>query len=182
MRLFLALDPPAEVIADLDRAVAPLRDAHPELRWVAAERWHLTLAFYGEVPDDDVAGLAQRAGRRVAGQRALDLRFAGAGRFGGQVLWVGVAGDRTPLRELAERAAPQDRPYRPHLTIARAREGRTGTGRRIRGSADLAPLVTRLREYDGPGWRADAVHLVRSHLGPHPTYEDVAAWPLTGSA
>ena len=182
MRLFLALDPPAEVVADLDRALGPLRKAHPELRWATADRWHLTLAFYGEVPDEDVERLQWRIAGKVAGCPALDLRFAGAGRFGGHVLWVGVQGDRRPLGELAKRVAVDERPFRPHLTVARAREGRTPEGRRIRGEADLRPLVAELEGYAGPGWRADAVRLIRSRLGPNPTYEDVAVWPLAGPA
>ena len=38
--------------------------------------------------------------------------------------------------------------------------------------------VESLRAYDGPVWTASTVHLVQSHLGPSPTYDDVATWPL----
>jgi RNA 2',3'-cyclic 3'-phosphodiesterase len=167
VRLFLALEPPAQVIAHLDGALGAARAAHPELRWVDSRRWHLTLAFFGEVPDGRVDRLQQRLDRKIAGSPAMALRFAGAGRFDGRVLWVGVHGDRAPLRALARRVAVDDRPYRPHLTVARTR-----------GPVDLRPVVGTLEPYDGPGWRADAVHLVRSHLGPQPRYDDIATWPL----
>ncbi|HEU5241008.1 MAG TPA: 2'-5' RNA ligase family protein, partial [Ornithinibacter sp.] len=38
------------MLAHADAALAPVRAANPDLRWVPPERWHLTLAFYGEVP------------------------------------------------------------------------------------------------------------------------------------
>jgi 2'-5' RNA ligase len=97
----------------------------------------------------------------------LDLRFAGAGRFGDRVLWVGVQGDRDRLRALAGGLATDGRPYRPHLTLARVRPG-----------ADPRQAATMLAAYDGPGWRAVEVVLFRSHLGPKPTHEPLARWPL----
>ena len=49
MRLFVAVVPPDAALAELEDAVAPLREAAPELRWTGAASWHLTLAFLGEV-------------------------------------------------------------------------------------------------------------------------------------
>jgi 2'-5' RNA ligase len=165
--LFVAVVPPAEAIDDLARAAMPVRAAWPELRWIPTERWHLTLAFYGEVADGDVARVERRGLRATKDAVGLDLRLAGAGHFGDRVLWVGVQGERNGLRALAAGLAPDDRPYRPHLTVARARPG-----------ADPRPAATMLASYDGPGWRATEVVLFRSHLGPRPTHEPLARWPL----
>jgi 2'-5' RNA ligase len=167
VRLFVAVVPPAEATDDLDRATAPVRAAWPELRWIPTERWHLTLAFYGEVADGDVARIERRGLRATKGAAALDLRFAGAGHFGDRVLWVGVQGERDGLRALAAGLATDGRPYRPHLTVARARPG-----------ADPRPAATMLSPYDGPAWRAAEVVLFRSHLGPKPTHEPLTRWPL----
>lgn len=181
MRLFVALIPPGEVLAELAARVAPLHERCPELRWTRPEQWHLTLAFLGEVADrprDDVTERLARAAGRHPPQR---LSFAGGGRFGDRVLWTGVRGDRDALRRLADstRAAArrarlpvEDRPYRPHLTLARSR------------GVDLRPLVGELAEFEGLPWTASDLHLVRSHLGAGPggtaRYETVASWPLTG--
>ena len=32
----------------------------------------------------------------------------------------------------------------------------------------------------GPPWLVDEVHLMRSHLGPRPTYDRLASWSLAG--
>jgi 2'-5' RNA ligase len=67
--------------------------------------------------------------------------------------------------------AVDDRPYRPHLTLARARDG-----------ADFRPLVTALAGFAGSPWSAEALHLVRSRLGAGPggtaVHEIVGTWPL----
>ena len=67
--------------------------------------------------------------------------------------------------------AVDGRPYRPHLTLARARDG-----------ADLRPLVTALGDVAGSPWSAEALHLVRSRLGAGPggtaEHELVGTWPL----
>ena len=179
MRLFVALALPDDVrSAVAERVQALHRDAPAGVRWSAPERWHLTLCFLGEVAEARVAHVAASIGRKVARHHPVELRVAGAGRFGRRVLWVGVAGEGEALRRLASAVSAgaaragvevEDRPYRPHLTVAR------GDGR-----ADLAPLAAALDDLATRTWTADAVSLVRSRLGPHPTHEPVRVWPLTG--
>lgn len=177
MRLFVALALPDDVRAEVAARVESLhRTASPGLRWAAPERWHLTLCFLGEVAEDRVGRVTDSIARKVARHHAPDLRLEGAGRFGRRVLWVGVAGDVASLRSLAaavgggaRRAgvAVEDRPYRPHLTVARAD-----------GRPDLAPLAEVLADVRTRTWTATEVELVRSRLGPRPAHEPIAAWPL----
>jgi 2'-5' RNA ligase len=167
VRVFVALRLPAEVADDADRALAPVRAAHPELRWVPPVRWHLTLAFHGEVADDKVPALADKLGRRVRRHGPLELALRGSGHFARRALWLGVAGDVDPLGALARDVTADGSPFRAHLTVAR-----------LRGGVDPAPARAGLAGYAGPSWTADQVCLVRSRLGPAPTYDDVAVWPL----
>lgn len=167
MRLFVALAPPPEVLAHADRALTPVRERWPEVRWVPAERWHLTLAFYGEVPDEKVAGTQRMLERRLAGHTSLELRLRGAGQFSRRAVWLGVDGEVLALRRLARAVTCERRPYRPHLTVGR-----------LRGGVDAAEAVETLAAYDGPAWVSSTVHLVRSRLGPQPSYDDVAVFPL----
>ena len=167
MRLFVALRPPAEVLAHADAALAPVRAARPDLRWVPPERWHLTLAFYGEVPDGNVEGTVAMVERRLRGQLPCTLAFAGAGQFSRRALWLGVSGEVDVLRATARAVTFERRPFRPHLTVAR-----------LRGGVDASGAVESLTTYTGPVWTAGTVHLVRSRLGPSPSYDDVATWTL----
>jgi 2'-5' RNA ligase len=183
MRLFVAVTPPQESLDELRSATAAMRSARPELRWTRLEQWHLTLAFLGEVDDETRADLSVRLGRTAARHPTMRLALREAGRFGDRVLWTRVAGDVEALRGLAAsvraaarraRVAVEDRPYRPHLTLARGREG-----------ADLRPVVDALAGFAGRTWTAGELHLVRSHLGAGPErtsrYETLTSWTLTGS-
>ncbi len=167
MRLFVAVRPPPSAVADAAAAVDPVRLRAPGLRWVPQERWHLTLAFYGEVPDDEVDRVVGRTARRLGGALEMGLALTGAGRFGGRAVWLGVSGDVAVLRSLAGALDPGGRRYRPHLTVAR-----------VRDDTRTAEVVAALAAYAGPAWTAGAVHLVRSRQGPAPAYHDVATWPL----
>lgn len=183
MRLFVAIDPPADVLTDLDAALGPARIVAPHgLRWTRPEQWHLTLTFLGDVPDAEVPALSAALGE-VATGGPLRLRLAAGGCFGDRVLWVGLAGDVHALRTLAQDLAAaarslgvavDDKPYRPHLTLARA-----GTVR-----ADLRPAAGALAEVMGRPWDVEVVRLVRSRLGAGPggsaAHEPIASWPRSG--
>jgi RNA 2',3'-cyclic 3'-phosphodiesterase len=183
MRLFVAVTPPTHALDELRAAIDVVRSAHPQLRWSRPDHWHLTLAFLGAVDDGPRADVTTRLGRAAARHPPMRLALQGAGRFGHRVLWTRVAGDVAALRGLAasvQAAARragidvEDRPYRPHLTLARGREG-----------ADMRAAVAALAGFAGSTWTARELHLVRSHLGAGPErtarYEPVASWPLTGS-
>jgi 2'-5' RNA ligase len=180
--LFVALTPPPDAVEELVAATAAVRAEHPELRWTPPEQWHLTLAFLGEVDDRSREDLAERLRRAATRHAPPVLSLGSAGRFGDRVLWTRVRGDVEPLRRLAAsvRAAArrarlpvEERPYRPHLTLARARD-----------AADLRPVVEVLGGYSGRDWVAGELHLVRSRLGAGPdggaAHDVIAEWPLTG--
>ena len=62
MRLFAAVWPPEDVLDHLDLALGAVRRTLPgdgtgPVRWSARDTWHLTCAFYGDVPDGRVADL-----------------------------------------------------------------------------------------------------------------------------
>lgn len=149
MRLFVAVRPPAEAVAHLVAALP---------RWPSQpERWHLTLAFLGEVADP--APVADRLRPAVAAAGSFPLALRSSGTFGrGAVVWVGLAGDVPALRSLAAAvtracraagAGVDERPYHPHLTVGR------------KGHPDAVALAS----YDGPVWPVTEVALVRSDVG-----------------
>ena len=184
MRLFVAVDPPAEVVTHLVEALAPVCASWPGLRWSPPDRWHLTLAFLGEVDDARRVPLGGRLARAAGRHAALTVQLRGVGTFPRQagkarVLWTGVDGDAEELAALAGSVsgaarrsgiAVEDQAYRPHLTLARART-----------PLDVTDLVTTLSGYVGPTWTVGNVCLIRSHLGPRPRHEQLECWPLAAS-
>lgn len=134
MRLFVALELPAALRAELGRRVAELRRDLPPARWVRAESYHLTLVFLGETPSSRESALAARLDGVFRRAAAFDLQLGGAGCFPpgrpARVIWVGLAPEPRLLElraavDAACRAeldlAPERRPYEPHLTVARCR-------------------------------------------------------------
>ncbi len=185
MRLFVAVVPPPAVVGHLSAALERLRVRleSERLRWVPAASWHLTLAFLGEVDEARRPQLDERMGRAARRNQPGRLWLRGGGRFGGRVLWVGVEGERDTLVRTAGSAAAaarrsgiatEERPYRPHLTVARARE-----------PVDLRAEVAALRDYQGPDWTTSEIALVRSRLGAGAgraaAYDVLTTWTL-GSA
>jgi len=202
VRTFIAIELPGEVRAYLERCQERLRRAGADVTWTRPEQIHLTLAFLGNVPADELDALAEAVREAASAFGPLVLRAGGTGQFppGGRprVLWVGVAteaGDLTGLqRAVAGAAAPlaekqEHRAYHPHLTLGRVREGRRGRGgkrgRNGGGGSNLPGLaraVAETAEETGPAFDADEVVLFQSDLGPQgPTYTPLARIRLTAN-
>ena len=83
VRLFAALQPPVSVLAQVQSAVRPLRrlPGADRLRWTARPGWHITLAFFGEVPEDKRPALEARLFRAARRCPAFRLRLAGRSRL-----------------------------------------------------------------------------------------------------
>jgi RNA 2',3'-cyclic 3'-phosphodiesterase len=99
----VAVNAPAVAVRELADAVAPLRRlaGAERLRWTGVEGWHLTLAFLGEVPADEVPALGELLGRVAGEYGAHRLCLTGGGCFGDRVLWAGVGGEVAVLHRLA---------------------------------------------------------------------------------
>lgn len=146
MLLFSALVPPAQVVESLRVHLEPVRAQVPESRWTPPAHWHITLGFYGE--QDDPESRVEWLKSALAGRSAPMLRLEGAGTFS-RVLYLGVYSDG--LSELATAAgASGERPYLPHLTVART-EGDVPAG-----------LPRRLSGFVSEPWTATEVVLMRS--------------------
>jgi 2'-5' RNA ligase len=136
MRLFLALELSGAVRGEIAALQARFRPRYEGWRWVRPEGIHLTIRFLGEVAADAYASHREGWGRAAAGCHATRFRVGGLGVFpprgAPRVLWVGVHelapedGLRVMGRRFEEVARDlgfpaEDRSFRPHLTLARAR-------------------------------------------------------------
>ena len=154
-RLFFAIWPDEETaraLAQVAVALAGLAGGKP----VPREKIHLTLAFLGSV-DAERDAAAREAARSIRGAGfELVLDQVGSFRAAG-VGWAGSSDPPPRLMRLAARLsaalaargfALEDRPFTPHVTLAR----------RIARSVPRAPLPPL-------SWQASALTLVRSETG-----------------
>ncbi len=136
-RVFVAVHLPEPQRAALELTISSLRESGlSKVRWVRPEGVHLTLKFLGDIPASQIeaVGVAMRDAAKESSPFHLALGTLGAfpnlGRA--RVLWCGVQGDKGSLSQLQERTETgleavgyprENRPFSPHITLGRLREG-----------------------------------------------------------
>ena len=135
-RIFCAIDLPPAIHERAQQHITRLRASVPDarVRWNRDDKLHLTIKFLGDMAPDRVADLSPAAAHAVSGIRPFALAAEGCGAFPPRgeprVLWIGIVDAAAELARLYERLEEQcslqgftreQRPFRPHLTIARLR-------------------------------------------------------------
>jgi RNA 2',3'-cyclic 3'-phosphodiesterase len=133
MRLFAALPIPATAVARLFQAIEPARARLPRVKFVASAGMHVTLHFFGECTEKQLADLRPVFADPALRVPAITGRFDRLGQFPergpARVLWAGFGAGAREMRTLWEafeaRIASQGwekdpRGFSPHLTLARA--------------------------------------------------------------
>lgn len=180
MRLFVAVDIAPAVAEAAAALIEQLRERairlapRSRISWVTADRLHVTVRFIGNV-DADRADAVRRVLAPPLGQAPFDLTLAGVRAFPPKgpprVLWSDVSNGREPLLAIEQRVgerlaragiAAEERPYNPHLTLARVREAVGLRSAALLESAAETTLGTTAVE---------AITLFESRLSPKgPTY------------
>jgi len=163
-RLFVAIDLPESIkhfLVDLDPNIRGVR-------WIAPEQMHLTLGFFGSVPED--VDLKLREKLRLIQFSAFFLPIAGMGTFPPKglpkIIWISVGRGHPHLFQLHKRVSdaavavgvePDLRPWHPHITLARCQNVPPHLIRRfLKSNVDL----------DAGMVRVESFHLFSSQLGP----------------
>lgn len=168
VRAFLAIPVTDELRRGMARLQKELATALPDIRWVNPATIHLTLRFFGDVPEESLEKIGEvvlSVGRLCA---PFQAEAAGVGAFPStvrpRVIWLGVRGG-PPLAVLhaaMEEGLRQigfpgeDRSFSPHLTLGRCRQ-------RI---AAAQPVLERFRDVACGPLPVDRVILYESRLEP----------------
>lgn len=142
------------------------------------DNWHITIRYFGRIEEVTADRLLAELDQSDLGRR-FTLELVGLGAFPNPrratVLWAGVGRGTIRLGDLnrtAEESAqvvgldPDERPYRPHLTLSRLRPDEDV--RSLLAAVELPPIEFEVAE----------VTLFRSHVGPSTWYEPVEAFAL----
>jgi 2'-5' RNA ligase len=163
-RLFVAINPPKSI----QQGLIDLNPHIDGVYWTGGDQMHLTLGFFGDVPE--LAEVNLREKLSAIEFRAFFLPIAGIGTFPAKgspkILWIGVGAGHPHLFQLHKRVQeaalgvglePDLRPWHPHITLARCRDVTGGTLQKfLKSKADL----------DAGMFRVDAFHLYCSDLTP----------------
>ncbi len=157
IRTFLAVELPAslkqalaQVQADVRNRVSQELPPAMRIQWVRPDSIHLTVKFLGDIPEDHVAALQTVVGDALRSLPPFSIDVAGLGLFpdlrAPRVLWLGLSSpsrEGSPTTALFHLAAtvehcveglgypPESRPFNPHLTLARIKEGAKEVGRAL---------------------------------------------------
>ena len=170
MRLFVACSIPSGSKVEIDKYLAPIRPRYPTASWVKGETIHLTLAFIGEQPEERIDAIGKALHQHLDGATAVDAQLLSGGVFPNdrraRVAWVGID-PMERLHDLAERSRAaleaigvefDAKPFKPHLTVARFRDGVA--------MLDARQLVKELHDFESAPFRIDHVSLFSSFLSP----------------
>ena len=105
------------------------------MRWVRDDGLHITLKFFGEVTSDRLESIEEVLQFATAGMGPIELTLSGGGAFPSSArprvlrLEVTAGPELELLQDRLERGSerigfpPEGRPFRPHITLGRVREG-----------------------------------------------------------
>src|ERR1700682_1927869 len=186
MRLFIALEVPEALRENLASVQTKLRAPGTEFRWVRPENFHVTLKFIGGASREELEGITEVL-RAVRPDGAVKADFRGLGHYWnakrGGVFWATMEAS-DGLKQLARQinlrlshlGMPADeRPFLPHLTLARFKRGNA-----------LPVIRAALNEYSGREFgsmQAEEFHLMESQLGRGGSkYTTLQSFPFAKSA
>ena len=165
MRLFIGIPLASEVVDVLDRLSHSLRSANDNLRWSSPETWHITLQFLGETSIERYDCVV----RRLAEIRspAVPVWISGTGFFDRAGVFFAGVNVSSELRQLEKQVIAatsqcgviaEDRPYHPHVTLARAKgDDRVRALRKLKSRSQS--------EVEFPAFTAQEFLLYESFLG-----------------
>lgn len=156
---------------------------YPFRRWVHPEDYHITLKYLGACSPQTLDAVKQQLASTVPFEEPFKLSIGELGFFGRsdfpRILWAGVQGDVTSLHHLQktvergmEKAGfpEENRPYRPHITLAKHFQGE---------QLNMDAMVFSL---DVSLWQVSSVVLYRTELGRQPMYVKEAVYSLSDSS
>ncbi len=169
------------------RILGELSRIPAEVKWVKPEQLHLTLKFFGSIPQETVDRVITVLGPELAQHPRFSLTLKGLGAFPNlrrpRVIWMGVGGDLSSLQELqgsvenrlASIGIPkEERPFRGHLTLGRVKGGL------IR--EEVAQCWLRVFEGESTPFEVTEAVLFRSDLKPQGAiYTPLKVFPLQPS-
>lgn len=137
-RIFVAAPLPKEAKQAVAELVDRVRSAGVpgggrDVRWVRLDGLHLTLRFLGPTPEERIRAARDAVLDVAGGARPFELSIGRAGTFPTgarpRALWLGIDDPDRALQDLAARTdvrlvaagwPAETRPFRAHLTLARA--------------------------------------------------------------
>lgn len=170
IRAFIAINVDRRVIGEISEAIVQLKRTIPEVRWVEADKIHLTVKFLGDIEPSRVDPIANALAEALKLFPRFTISAKGLGVFPAlrrpRILWVGLEGSQLVSLAASVEAAleplgftREERGFQPHLTIGRWRQFNGATKK-------LAEELERWKRSEFGASQVEAVTLFQSVLKP----------------
>jgi 2'-5' RNA ligase len=170
IRAFIAIEIDPQVSRRISSAIDQLRSQMTGVRWTAADNFHLTLRFLGDVDDAQIDPIGAALEDHLHLFPRFSINAKGLGVFPDmrrpRILWVGLAASElaslaSELQSALERFgfAAEKRSFTPHLTIGRWRQI-------DRAPKSLGTSLESWKNYQFGATNVDEVILFQSLLNP----------------
>jgi len=185
MRLFFAVEIPADVRVRIYDSLALVRKQSPQIRWIPPDNLHITLKFLGEVPEKGVSEVIKCAENCIAKMKpgAFEISFARLGAFPNakhpRVIWCGVDGNHETLSSIAVVLESElemlgfekeKRPYRAHLTVGKISP--------VKREVDFDRYIHDYEKTVFAGISVNMISLMQSVLNQHGAVHSLAGRPF----
>lgn len=184
MRTFISIAIPEKVRIMAKETKERLAASNSDVKWVDPKNYHLTIKFLGDVGDETINQIKDKAHNVSETCPPFELNTTGMGFFPNRirprVIWLGIGGELEKAAFLCDRVDnylyelgfEPERQHRFHLTLGRLRS-ETGVENmlKIAASINFKPVMFKVNEF----------HLMESVLMPTgPIYKNIDSFTLKG--
>ncbi|WP_100373819.1 RNA 2',3'-cyclic phosphodiesterase [Bacillus sp. FJAT-45037] len=183
MHYFLSIPISDQIKDAYKNSLQQLKDAYPFKQWVHPDDLHITLVFLGALSDEtkqELTSHVQQVTLEDQTIRPFSLKLTDLQTFGKdespRIFWVDVEGEADRLHQLYRQlknacvnlgCRVDERPYRPHLTIAK----------RWKGTHDFSVNMTPFDEQVFR-WDVSYVSLMKIDPSSQPKYTEIERFEL----
>lgn len=137
VRSFIAIEINDTIRGRLSDIQNTLKKVNGHVSWVQPQNVHCTLVFLGDIFQPAVDSVANALAKTAAGCKPFEIEISSLGFFGSarspRIIWAGMTGQTDVLINLQGKITaavlqaglkPDEKPFKPHLTIGRVRSNR----------------------------------------------------------
>jgi 2'-5' RNA ligase len=162
---------PRAILKKIEGVQEDLKLSLADVRWVSPEKIHLTLKFLGNMDEATIEPIVQSIEGSIQATLPFHLWVKGIGVFphlkNPRVIWMGLVDGKEILTSLQSQIEtrlegmgfqPEDRSFRPHLTLGRVKSSK--------GKEEILKRMEKYKEEEFGDFHVERVILFKSDLRP----------------
>ena len=173
MRVFIGLPLDHEAKIGISKVVKKVLSGHRPVKWEQDNKWHLTIAFLGEIKKEQVRVIEEAVAIALQEIKPFTVGFKGWGTFPNwllpTVVWIGLNGDLKSMARVYKNVREElkkinfqfeNKAFIPHITLGRVKKN---TSRKHR--LELGKYLKKQRLMKIPQkWQVDRLRIYESNL------------------